>query len=183
MILSDVDIIQAMYKIGLVIEPLLEPIQPASVDLRLGDTILEARRGLIDPSKPSSKIRTSEPFKFYTLSPGQFILVSTLEWVEIPPTLIGILTGKSSLARVGLQVECAGYVDPGWRGRLTLELSNLGPGMIVLRPGMKICQIRFEQVSCHPEHLYGDPALDSHYQQSQGPVPARFTIPSGDDDE
>lgn len=184
MILADASIERALRNRALVIDPLLEPIQSASVDLRLGDRLLKPSRGLIHPGvlEVGGQVETPESFKFYSLSPGEFVNVCTLEWVEIPPDLIGILTGKSSLARLGLQVECAGYVDPGWKGRLTLELCNLGPSMIVLRPAMKICQIRFEVLSSTPQHLYGDPALNSHYQGSEGPVGARFTEPEEDPD-
>jgi len=171
MILSDRNI-RAELKTGQLIitpAPLEGCMQPASVDLRLGNTQNTPRgRQIIDRSSglvPDQGLATI--FEELWLLPGRFANVSTLEWIEIPSYLIGILAGKSTLARDGLQVESAGYVDPGWRGRLTLELKNLGPDTIILRPGMRICQLRFEKMLSRPKHLYGDPDLSSHYQGSE----------------
>src|SRR4051812_14804760 len=101
MILADADIRFALSRKRLVIDPLLEPIQPASVDLRLGDRLVLPSRGLADSRAGGFKgvIRLPEPFtfKFFSLSPGESIIASTLEWVEIPSDLVGILTGTSSL--------------------------------------------------------------------------------------
>ena len=162
----------------LVIDPLLTPLQPASVDLRLGPLVKHLIPGHYDPVKHESPAIREEAIETLVLGPGQFLLACTFEWVEIPPPLVGIITGKSTLARLGLQVEAAGYADPGWKGHLTLELINLGPLMLVLRVGMPICQIRFDYLTDLPEHLYGDPALGSHYQDSVGPVEAIFSRPS-----
>jgi len=179
-ILSDRDIRTALKTGNLVIDPKPDIIQPASVDLHLGDDGIVLRSGVIDPYHDYRDDRTNEHkmvTPLHLLAPGDFLNVHTLEWIEIPSKLVGILVGKSSLARIGLQVESAGYVDPGWCGRLTLELKNLGPLDIVLRPGMPICQIRFQTLTSKPEHLYGDPALNSHYQGSEGPVEGRFDPP------
>jgi dCTP deaminase len=154
----------------LVIEPLLEPIQPASVDLRFGGHFILPGGGMIDRRnghRPEEIVREIEGCLF--LSPGSFVNVTTLEHIEIPPHLVGILSGKSSWARDGLQVESAGYVDPGWIGRLTLELKNLGPYIIKLWPGEAIAQIRFETLSSIPIRLYGNPELGSHYQGAELP--------------
>jgi len=170
-ILSDREIEWMMEKEGLVIEPILLPIQSASVDLRLGNNILRQSSGqVVDPVHGRIPDESVKPMgnKHY-LFPGQWLLAETLEYIEIPPSLVGILVGKSSLARFGLQIESAGYVDPGWKGVLTLEIKNLGEYTIVLRPEMMICQIRFEPVVGLPvQHPYGHPALNSHYQGSQG---------------
>jgi dCTP deaminase len=157
------------------VEPLLEPIQPASIDLRLGNTrldspIYERVLEIIDPSRgvyppvPSTRV-----FEQCVLERGQFLLVSTLEWIEIGDLLAGILVGKSSLARLGLQVESAGYIDPGYKGCPTLELKNLGPYRIMLRPGMPIAQLRVEELASRARVLYGDPELHSHFQGATGP--------------
>lgn len=153
------------------IDPLLEPIQPTSVDLRLDHLLIVPSEGkILDPTRGIG--HEDLPRTFYEghyLIPGQFVLGATLEWIEIPGALIGRLEGKSTLARLGLQIESAGFVDPGWEGKLTLEIKNLGGNTIVLRPGMTICQIRFEETSSRPQRLYGHPDLKSHYQRSQGP--------------
>src|SRR5262245_58367741 len=176
--LSDRAIASYLLDGSLVIDPILTPLQPASVDLRLGPVIHHLVPGLFDPRKQDTPTMTEDIVETLMLGPGQFALAATYEWIEIPPGLVGIVTGKSTLARVGLQVEAAGYVDPGWKGHLTLELTNLGPLMLVLAVGMPICQIRFDFLTESPEHLYGDPALGSHYQESVGPVGARFSVPS-----
>lgn len=162
---------------GLVIEPTPQIIQPTSVDLHLGDTLLIPSGGqMIDPAEGMYPRDIERLFKTWFLFPGQFVLGATQEHVEIPPALVGILMGKSSLARWGVQIEAAGYVDPGWKGQLTLEIYNFGRNTMMLRPGMPICQIRFEALHTNTcENLYGSPALNSHYQHSRGPVSGRMT--------
>jgi dCTP deaminase len=179
--LTDRDIRQQLATTQLVITPLFEPIQPASVDLRLSDQIiLPGSDYVIDPAL-GLKAPDSPPITFpvYELEPGEFVLGSTLEWVEVPPHLMGLLVGKSTLARIGLQVEAAGLADPGWKGRLTLEIKNLGNDVLVLRPGMPICQIYFLTpfVDRPPEHVYGNPLLKSRYQGSEGPRPGQVVSP------
>jgi dCTP deaminase len=167
---------------GLVIEPRPEIIQPTSVDLHLSGmiSVTNEKHGpvIIDPMQHEAMKNNTRYHEKWLLFPGDFILGSTTEWIELPKDLVGILTGKSSLARIGLQIECAGYVDPGWKGNLTLEIVNLGRDTIVLRPDMPICQIRFETITGETELLYGDPRLNSHYQESREPVSARFAPPS-----
>lgn len=168
-ILVDWQIMQAIEreKHPLVIRPLLDPIQPASVDLRLGTSIIvpSGYGSILDPGRGVGSNDTPVEFTEYALTPNEFVIVSLLEHLEIPPGLVGILVGKSSLARIGLQVESAGYVDPGWKGKPSLELKNLGHYTIMLRPGMKICQLRIEQTH-RSDGLYGDASLGSHYQGS-----------------
>lgn len=158
---------------GLSIEPRdADCIQPSSVDLKLGPTLVTYEGGGINDGSVNEIPHDISTVSWF-LFPGQFALAATLEWVEIPDDLVGVLVGKSSLARDGLQVEAAGYVDPGWKGNLTIELKNLGPLTIVLRTGMRICQIRFEQMSGVAQYPYGHPALGSKYQGSHGPVTSR----------
>jgi dCTP deaminase len=169
MILSDRDIRAAMDFDGLIIYDWDGELQPTSIDLHLGKTIIDedGHRWVLETSSDSFK-----------LQPGQFILAATAELIVLPRRLAGILVGKSSLARIGLQIESAGYVDPGWNGQLTLEIKNLTQRQtLTLYAGMKICQIRFEPVLSTPMNLYGDAVLGSHYQGSLGPVPARFDRP------
>lgn len=182
MTLSDRDILGYLGR-DLTIEPHPSVIQPASVDLHLGSTLKVLSGTMIDPYPPSDvsdmKHWASEFVSIlmeggHLLGAGRFVLGATLEYVAMPHDLVGIVTGKSSLARIGLQIESAGYVDPGWKGQLTLEIVNLGPGMIVLRPGMPICQLRFSPLSSPVLHPYGDRVLGSHYQDSIGPVTGRF---------
>jgi dCTP deaminase len=104
--------------------------------------VLAARLTLREASYPS--ISAVVIFDYWRLLREEFLLVTTLEWIEIGDLLAGILVGKSSLARLGLQVESAGYIDPGYKGCPTLELKNLGPYDIILRPGMPIAHLRVE---------------------------------------
>jgi dCTP deaminase len=172
MLLSDQDLAWAIAQGSLKVDPLLEPIQPASIDLRLGNTALQTPRvgGEIDPSRgilpeyPAVVI-----FDYWRLLREEFLLVTTMEWIEIGDLLAGILVGKSSLARLGLQVESAGYIDPGYKGCPTLELKNLGPYDIILRPGMPIAHLRVETLTSRPSRLYGDRDLNSHFQGATSP--------------
>lgn len=169
-VLSDKSI-RNQLKLGrLVVNPLLEPIQPTSIDLRLGNSIIIPKGGhIIDPMYGMGTSDVPQKLRFgqtHLLLPGKALLAATLESVVIPPNMIGILVGKSSLARLFLQIEAAGFVDPAWVGKLTLEIKNLGEDTFVLRPGMQICQIVFQWLDNQPEHLYGDLALNSHYQGS-----------------
>lgn len=175
-ILADRDIEFQLERGGLEIRPLSLPLQPTSVDLRLHDQLRYLTAGeTVDPRKPGEVTTTIRDLDLHILNPGEFVLGATLEWIEVPTHLVGIVMGKSSLARIGLQVEAAGYVDPGWKGRLTLELKNLGPCRIILSAGMLIAQIRFERLDQNPpRHGYGDPEVGSHYQGSRGPIGGRF---------
>lgn len=165
------------FKEGLVIDPLLEPIQPASVDVRLDRHLIvpEGRR-LLDPHKKIGPFDYARVFDQYLLYPGHFVLGATYEIIKIPRHLVGFLVGKSTIARLGIQVEAAGLVDPAWEGRLTFEIKNLGDDTIILRPGMTIGQIYFQTFAGYvmPEHVYGDAALNSHYQGATQVEGAQF---------
>lgn len=179
--LSDHQIKWAMAKKvgGLVIDPVPEDncFQPASVDLRLSPVIR------VYPDYEGPYIDLREPFDHtikkiiseegYTVEPGQFLLACTIERIELPADIVARVEGKSSLGRAGLMVHVtAGFVDPGWKGPLTLELKNVNTLPIVIYAGMKITQLAFEQIAL-PSRTYGDPALGSKYQSSQGPVGVR----------
>lgn len=180
MILSDKTIKEELQAGRIVIDP-LEPafIQPSSVDLRIGDdfrVFRNSRYAFIDPAAEqpglTEHIVATEDAPFI-LHPGEFALGTTLERIALPDNIVGRLEGKSTLGRLGLMIHStAGYVDPGWDGYLTLELSNVSNLPILLRPGMRIGQITFDQMTSSVEIPYGDPRLGSHYQGQKGATPS-----------
>ncbi len=182
MVLSDRTIKAELRKGRLVIEPLEESnIQPASVDLRLDRKLLvfrNSRRPYIDVRENTEDLTEPvvlEPDEPFILHPGEFILASTMEFIGLPDDLVARLEGKSSLGRLGLLIHStAGYVDPGWRGNLTLELSNVARLPITLYYGMKIGQISFLRLTEPAEHLYGSSALGSKYQGQTDATASRF---------
>jgi len=117
-------------------------------------------------------ILDEEPF---ILHPGEFVLGQTLEWVELPDDLVSRLEGKSSLGRLGLLIHStAGYVDPGWKGNLTLELSNVANLPIMLYQGMKIGQISFQRLTSPVEVAYGDERIGSKYRGQRDPTASLY---------
>ncbi len=167
-VLSDQSIRAALDDDRIRIVPCLDgSIRPASVDLHLGPWL-----DVADENEPTGWRRydlRERPFRLYQ---GQFVLAATLECVTLPADLAGVLAGKSSRAREGIQVEAAGYVDPGWSGELTIEVTRFRPGTSTLEFGMAICQIRFETLSSPALAPYGSDCT-SHYQFSKGPVASR----------
>jgi dCTP deaminase len=165
------------------IDPLDEDaIQPASVDLRLDDSFRVFRvtsrayvdvREAVDDLTELVTIAHDEPF---VLQPGAFCLATTLETITLPDDIVARVDGRSSLGRLGLLVHAtAGYVDPGWKGKLTLELSNQSQMPIALYYGMRISQISFLELSSAAERPYGTPGLGSKYQGQTGPTPSRIS--------
>ena len=182
MILSDRTIKAELEAGRIIIEPLDSScIQPSSVDLHLDDTFRVFKnhtRRVIDVKEDQSdlteevKISDSEAF---VLHPGKFALGSTLERVGLPDDLVGRIEGKSSLGRLGLLIHTtAGFVDAGWDGYLTLELSNVANLPITLYPGMKIGQISFIQMTTSADVPYGSDQLGSKYKGQRGPTPSRY---------
>lgn len=182
-VLSDRTIKEKIAGGRLAIEPLDEAaIQPASVDLRLANEFRVFRvtsRGHVDVRHPVDEltepvtIADDEPF---VLQAGTFCLGSTVETVTLPDDLVARVDGKSSLGRLGLLVHAtAGYVDPGWTGRLTLELSNQSQMPIALYPGMRIAQISFYTMTTPVDRPYGSAELGSKYQGQTGPTPSRIS--------
>jgi dCTP deaminase len=185
MILSDRDIAARLDEGDLVIEPLDDPelqIQPASVDLRLGREFLEFQRTNIPCIHPESedevedyvtKTQVPEGDEFI-LHPGDFVLGTTKERVEIPPDIIANVEGRSSLGRLAIVVHAtAGLCDPGYQGQITLELSNLGAAPVALAPGMRISQLTFTELSSPAERPYGS-ERGSKYQDQSGPQASRI---------
>jgi len=182
MVLSDKSIREEIDNGRIVISPLdSSDIQPASVDLHLDRKVLvftNSRQPYIDVKESLEnltelvEIQDGNPF---ILHPGEFVLGSTVEHIELPEDLVARLEGKSSLGRIGLVIHStAGFVDPGWKGHLTLELSNLARLPITLYYGMKIGQISFLQLTAPAERLYGSESLGSKYQGQTDPTPSRF---------
>ena len=182
MILSDRDIKEALKAGRIGIEPFQEAaVQPSSVDLhvdRFFRTFHNARYPYIDVKRPMDdlteviEVKEEEAF---ILHPGEFVLGSTLEYVTLPNDLVARLEGKSSLGRLGLLIHStAGYVDPGFEGHLTLELSNVANLPITIYPGMKIGQISFFRLTSEAENPYGSAKVGSKYQGQRGPTPSRY---------
>ncbi|BDQ01018.1 dCTP deaminase [Aquiluna sp. KACHI24] len=181
MLLSDRDI-RAQIESGRIgLDPLnIELIQPSSMDVRL-DRFFRLfdnhKYPFIDPREQQDdltrfvEVASDEPF---ILHPGEFVLGSTYEFVSLPDDIAARLEGKSSLGRLGLLTHStAGFVDPGFRGHVTLELSNTATLPIKLWPGMKIGQLCFFQLSSASENPYGSAKYGSRYQGQRGPTASR----------
>ena len=180
MILSDRTIREEIEGGRIVIDP-FDPasIQPSSIDLHVDAEFRVFRNNrypFIDVKEAQQdltelvEVKPDEPF---ILHPGEFVLGSTLERVALPDDLVARLEGKSSLGRLGLLIHStAGYVDPGWDGYLTLELSNVANLPITIYPGMKIGQISFFRLTTAADAPYG--AAGNKYQGQRGPTASRF---------
>ena len=190
MILSDRSIIEAIKGGRIEIDPFDEAcVQPSSIDLHVDRkfrTFHNARYPFIDVKKEMPEltelveVEGANPF---ILHPGEFVLGSTLERVRLPDDLVARLEGKSSLGRLGLLIHStAGYVDPGWDGYLTLELSNVANLPITIYAGMKIGQISFFRLTTAAEHPYGSRDRGSKYQGQRGPTASRFFEEFGGED-
>ena len=182
MVLSDRTIARLIDEGRIVIDPYdASLMQPASLDVRvdrLFRVFRNSRYPYIDVKREQEEltelveVADDEPF---ILHPGEFVLGQTTEWVELPDDLVARLEGKSSLGRLGLLIHStAGYVDPGWKGTLTLELSNVANLPIALYAGMKIGQISFFHMSSPVERPYGSPSLGSKYQGQAEPTASAF---------
>ncbi|MGW4897721.1 dCTP deaminase [Kitasatospora sp. NPDC004240] len=181
MLLSDKDIRTEIDKGRVVIDP-FDPamIQPSSIDVRLDRffRVFENHRyPHIDPSEEQPDLtRLVEPEgeDAFILHPGEFVLASTYEVITLPDDVASRLEGKSSLGRLGLLTHStAGFIDPGFSGHVTLELSNVATLPIKLYPGMKIGQLCLFRLSSPSEHPYGSERYGSRYQGQRGPTPSR----------
>jgi dCTP deaminase len=156
-------------------------LQPSSVDVRVDRyfrVFHNARYPFIDVKQPQEtlteavEIGDDDPF---ILHPGEFVLGSTLERITLPDDLVARLEGKSSLGRLGLLIHStAGFIDPGWDGHVTLELSNVANLPITIYHSMKIGQISFMQMTEPAASPYGSSSLGSKYQGQRGPTPSRY---------
>ncbi len=183
MVLSDRTIREELDAGRIVIDPLGDGcIQPSSVDLHVdqyfrlfrnhSQRVIDVREDQEDLTELVD-VGGGDPL---ILHPGEFVLGSTVERVRLPDDLVARLEGKSSLGRLGLLIHStAGFVDAGWDGHLTLELSNVANLPITVYPGMKIGQISFLRMSTPAERPYGSAGLGSKYQGQWGPTPSRYS--------
>lgn len=170
MILSDKTILSMLENKTLRIEPLTkEQIQPASVDIRLGNTF-----SIVDDT-PSSVITLENEIKYKTITtdsflimPGQFVLATTMEYFELPDDLTAFVEGRSSLGRMGLFIQNAGWVDPGFKGEITLELFNANKCAIELKAGRRVGQLVFAKMDDHAINPY-----NGKYQGQTGATGSR----------
>lgn len=183
MIFSDRSILQAVEDGRIEIDP-FDPgfVQPSSVDLRVDRAfrVFENHRyPHIDPREPQDDLTTvvEAGDEGFILHPGEFVLGATLERVRLGEDIVARLEGKSSLGRLGLLIHStAGFVDPGFDGYLTLELSNVANLPIAIYPGMRIGQISFYQMTTPADHPYGSSTAGSKYQGQRGPTPSRSHV-------
>ena len=181
--LSDRDIKERIKSGDILIEPLDETlIQPASVDVKLDNDFRifpNTQRSVVRAIKPpldlTEQVCIADGAEFI-LHPGEFVLASTIEKLTLGPNLAARLEGKSSMGRIGLMIHStAGFIDPGFSGNITLELSNVSRLPIALTPKMKIGQLSFIRLSSPCEFPYGSPSLGSHYQGQSGPTPSMMS--------
>ena len=181
-ILSDRTIKDELAAGRIVIEPLDEScIQPSSVDLHIDGSFRVFRNhtmGIIDVktnTEDLTELVEIDDDGVFILHPGEFVLGTTLERVSLPDDLVARLEGKSSLGRLGLLIHStAGFVDAGWDGQLTLELSNVASLPITLYPKMKIGQISFIKMTTPADHPYGSGEVGSKYQNQRGPIASQY---------
>lgn len=181
--LSDRDLESALRSGELVVDPMeRSQVQPASIDLRLGNEFAalppahDLFPSYIDPLMPPlepMEHRTVQPNCCYPLPPHGFALACTVETVTMGNAIVGLLAGKSSLARQGLVIEAAGWIDPGFTGQLTCELFNMTDRTLMLTPGMHIAQLAVQWLSSPAERPYGTKGTGSHYQGQRGPTSSR----------
>ena len=185
MILSDRDIKRAFKtgRIKITPKPNLKiQLGSCSVDLRLGDKFAvfnHAKYAYIDPNNPKFlkkvmeeiKVKKGDPF---VLQPGDFVLATTLESFELPNDLLARLEGRSSLGRLGIVVHStASIFDPGWHGKVVMELGNLGRMPVALYPGMRVCALTFEELTSPVDVPYSQ-KKSAKYKKQQTPVPSRI---------
>lgn len=181
MLLSDRDILHSIDEGAIGLDP-WEPamVQPSSVDVRMDRyfRVFENHRyPFIDPAEEQpelTRLVEVDPDDAFVLHPGEFVLASTLEQVSLTSGIAARLEGKSSLGRLGLLTHStAGFIDPGFSGHVTLELSNMATLPIKLWPGMKIGQLCFFRLTSQTLHPYGSNEYGSHYQGQRGPTASR----------
>jgi dCTP deaminase len=185
MILNDGDIRQSIASGSLVVDPFdYHLIQPASIDVRLGCNFKHGFFGhadsVLDLCNPPERVHLyddhlhiGEPF---VIEAKQFVLACLLERIVIPDFLQATLSGKSSVGRMGLFIENAGFVDSGFVGTLTLELFNANDYNLIIRPGMRIAQLSFQQLTSPALQPYGCASRDSHYQHQVDATPSRYSF-------
>ena len=176
MILSDRDIKAEIATGKLKVENMSDPalqIQPSGIDIRLGNEFRIFKSisiPYIDPRNPVENYTESiqiEDDKPFILHPGEFVLASTKEYIGMPTHLVGILDGRSSLGRLGVTVHTtASGINPGWEGRITLEVTNIGKIPIALYPGMRIAKLTFARLTSEPDIPYGKRGNEKYQKQT-----------------
>jgi len=178
-LLSDCDLLAEIRNGGLAIDPFdRQAVQPSSIDMRPSAAFLVFNNNAhthIDPARPLALTTTvNATEEGFVLHPGELVLASTVERVSLGSALAARLEGKSSLGRLGLMVHStAGFIDPGFSGHITLELSNVAKLPIILRPDMRIGQLCVFRLSSPADRPYGTPGLGSRYQGQRGPTESR----------
>jgi len=182
MVLSDRTLREEIAAGRIVVEPFdVSSLQPSSIDLRV-DRLFRVFRnhttGVIDVKQDLQELTeliTVPDDGVFMLHPGEFVLGSTLERIGVPDDLVARIEGKSSLGRLGLLIHStAGFIDAGFDGHITLELSNVANLPITIYPGMKIGQVSFLRMTTPAEHPYGSKRVGSKYQGQRGPTPSRY---------
>jgi dCTP deaminase len=185
-ILSDQDVKKYLEEGKISIEPLEDPerqIQPSSVDLRIGNEFKGfriIRKPCIDPLDKSDLESYMESFHLdqgeaFIIHPGEFALATTYEAVKLPDDLVARVEGRSSMGRLGITMHVtAGYIDPGFQGKITLEISNIGKMPVALYTGQRVCQIVFETMTSPSQRPYGHPERDSKYMGQDRPVTSKI---------
>ncbi len=184
-ILSDKTIKEYLDEGKIVIDPLKDEkqIQPSSVDMRLGDefkVFKVIRQPYIDPKDPDEvaeymESTTVDEGDAFIIHPNEFALATTYEYVKVPHDLVARVEGRSSMGRLGVTMHVtAGYIDPGFEGKITLEISNIGAMPVALYPGQRVCQIVFETMTTPSEIPYGHPDRNSKYMGQVKPESSRI---------
>ncbi|HYF27973.1 MAG TPA: dCTP deaminase [Baekduia sp.] len=181
-VLSDGTLRRLVAEGRLVVEPWdATMVQPASIDLKLGPSfrVFHNHRiqaiDLADPPRDLTEHVGVEEGETFVIHPGEFVLGRTAEHVRMPDDLVARIEGKSSLGRLGLIVHAtAGFVDPGFQGTLTLEITNFNSVPIVLRPGLPIAQLSVMTLDRPAERPYGHPELGSHYHGQVEATESRY---------
>lgn len=189
MVLSDSDIKKTVAEKRLIIQsPSPLKFQPSSLDVHLSKNILtfirrRVKNAVIDVKKPVEEYMEHEVIdleKGTVIHPHEFILGVTAEWFQLPNNLLANVEGKSSLGRLGLVIHAtAGFIDPGFAGHITLEITNLTDMPMILYPNMPIGQIRFSELSSPAEHMYGEKILGSKeyknsYSKNPKPIASQY---------
>ena len=186
-ILSDKTIKEYLEEGKIVIDPLKDEqqIQPSSVDMRLGDefkVFKVIRKPYIDPKDEDDIVEYMESStvpegEAFIIHPNEFALATTQEYVKVPDDLVARVEGRSSMGRLGVTMHVtAGYVDPGFEGRITLEISNIGAMPVALYPGQRVCQLVFETMTTPAELPYGHPKRNSKYMKQLKPESSRVKL-------
>ena len=184
-ILSDEDLRKYLDEGKIVIDPLIDEkqIQPSSIDMRIGDefkVFKVIRKPYIDPKDEEEIASYMESMvvdegKAFIIHPNEFALATTYEYVKVPEDLVARVEGRSSMGRLGVTMHVtAGFIDPGFEGKITLEISNIGAMPVALYPGQRVCQLVFETMTSPAERPYGHPDRQSKYMGQKRPESSRI---------